>query len=640
MDFASGARYGRRAIAPVAAAFAWAVAGGAAAVEADPIADLGRLSIDELAQLEVSSVAKRAEPLSGAAAAVYVINADALSRSAAGSLPEALRLAPQLEITRIDALDYSITARGFGGFQSANKLLVLIDGRSVYTPLFSGVDWDQHHVLLEDVDRIEVVGGPGGTLWGANAVNGVISVRSKSAYDTQGWMVRARGGDQDDDVAVRYGGEFGSGAFRAYATAFRRADLETAAGADAGDGWDSVQGGFRYDWAGDRNAFTLQGDAHDGGIDRSAGLEGFVRGQNLLGRWTRRLGQTSSVEVQAYFDHFAREARLIHDELTTWDVQAQANFDWRAHQVVVGGGVRRQEDDFRTLSEPQLLSPPERTTTIGNVFVQDDVQLRPDLTLTLGLKLETNSYTRAEWMPNLRLAWRVNERQLLWGAVSRAIRNPSRIERDFQIPGLVEPGHMGSEKVIAYELGYRGRITDRANVSVNLFYNDYDELRTNNLTPPGVPPIFVGNTMAGETYGVEAWADVDLASWWRLSLGGTRLERNFRTTGGTTDLAAFRSAGEDPPYWLKARSSIQLSEAVSLDVALRRYGEIPDAPSAELVGVAAYTEAEVRLGWRVREDLELWVEGGNLLHERHAEAIENRRSEIPRSISVGLRWTR
>lgn len=611
----------------------------AAAPAVDPLTELGQMSLDELARIEVSSVAKRGEPLSQAAAAVYVINSNDLQRSGAVTLPEALRLAPNLEVTRIDTLDYAITARGFGGFESANKLLVLIDGRSVYTPLFSGVDWDQHHVVLDDVDRIEVVSGPGGTLWGANAVNGVINVRSKSAYDTQGWLVRAQGGTQDNDLVVRYGAPIGAGAARIYVTGFRRGELETPTGHSTEDPWTGLQAGFRYDWAGDRNTFTLQGDAHDGELDHRAAPSGFVRGQNLLGRWTRRLGGAGALEVQGYYDHFSREARLIHDELTTWDLQAQHNFDKERHAIILGAGLRYLRDDFRTLSEPQLLSPPRRTTTIGNVFVQDAVRLRPDLALTLGLKLETNSYTRAEWMPNVRLAWQVDERQLVWGAASRAVRNPSRIERDFAIPGLVEPGRMGSEKVTAYELGYRGRITDRANLSVNLFYNDYADLRTNELTPPGTLPIFVGNGLEGQTYGVEVWTEIELASWWRLSLGGTRLKRDFQTSAQRMDLANLRSAGADPEYWWKARSLMRLSDALTLDIGLRNYGEIADAPSAALISVAAYTEASVRIAWRVREDLELSLLGENLLHDRHAESIETRREEIPRSVSVGLRWT-
>lgn len=598
------------------------------------------LSLDELAQLPVTSAAKRAEPLSAAAAAVYVIHAGELRASGARYLPEALRLAPQLEVTRIDSTDYSITARGFGGFESATKLLVLMDGRSIYTPLFSGVDWDQHHLVMEDVNRIEVVSGPGGTLWGANAVNGVINITSKSAYDTQGWLASASSGSLDSDLAIRWGLPIGDGAARVYATAFRRGAMEQADGASLGDRWDSLQAGFRYDLAGDRDAFTIQGDIHDGALDNSLGLEGWVRGENLLGRWTHTYSEAGSVEVQAYYDHFAREARLLHDELTTWDIQGQANYSKGRHQAVVGAGVRLMRDDFRTLSEPQLLSPPQRKTTIGNVFIQDEIAVRANLGLTLGLKLEANSYTRAEWMPNARLAWRPNERQLVWASVSRAIRNPSRIERDFQIPGIVTPGRMGSEKVIAYEAGYRGRMGEQANVSLNLFYQDYDELRTNDLTAPGVLPLYVGNSMAGRTYGLEAWSEFQPAERWRLGLGGSILETDFHLKRGSLDQARFKSAGSDPGYWLKVRSSYELTDNLSLTVTARAYGKIPDSAAANLVGVSAYQEANVRLAWRVTDALELSVMGENLLHKRHFESIEARRAAVPRSVSLALRWAR
>jgi iron complex outermembrane receptor protein len=613
----------------------------AAAPEATAQA-LGGLSIDELSQISVTSVSKRPESISHAAASIYAMTSDAIHRSGALTLPEVLRQAPNLEVMRIDSLDYSVTARGFAGSEAANKLLVLIDGRSVYNPLSSGVNWDQQHTLLDDIDHIEVVSGPGGTLWGANAVNGVINITSKDAFATQGGLIAAALGTLDSDVRLRYGHTLGeSGAGRIYATAFKRGDLEGADGSDVHVGWDGWQAGFRTDWAGDRDTFTLQGDLQDADVEESAGFtDGYLRGGNILGRWTRRAGGGATLEVQAYYDQIEREVSALNDRLRVWDLQAQHAFTLGArHSLVWGGGYRLTRDRFRTLSEPQLLAPPKRRVDIGNVFVQDEITLRPDLLLTLGVKLETNTYTRNEWMPNARLGWRFSERQFLWAAVSRAIRNPSRIERDFVLAGVVEPGHMGSEKLVAWEAGYRGSLTDRANISATVFYNDYDELRTNNLTQPGRLPIFVGNTMEGETWGIEAWTDVQMTDRWRVSAGGALLRKAFRIKPGSLDIAQFEAAGVDPGYWVKLRSQTRLSDRLDLDVGLRLYDNVPTLRADGYMGAPSYLEASVRLAWRLRDDLELSVTGQDLLHDRHAEASETRRSEIPRSAYVGLRWT-
>jgi iron complex outermembrane receptor protein len=632
-----------------AAAMAVACAGQACAEQASfelaaaaTAGSLGDLSIDELSQISITSVSKRPEAISHAASSVYVITNEAIRDSGALTIPETLRLAPNLEVMRIDALDYSITARGFAGFEAANKLLVLVDGRTAYTPLFSGVDWDQHHTLLDDLDRIEVISGPGGTLWGANAVNGVVNIISRSAFDTQGPLAVINLGTLDSDVRLRYGAQLGdSGAARVYATAFRRGDLEEANGSNANDGWDGWQAGFRTDFARGLDTLTLQGDIQDAGIEDTLQYgRGYSRGGNVLGRWSRRTAAGSTFEVQAYYDQIERQVRGVHDALRTWDIEAQHAFTLgKRHSVVWGGGYRITKDEFRTVTEPQLLSPPRRRVDIGNVFLQDEIALRPDLLLTLGVKLETNDYTKAEWIPNARLGWRISERQFVWGAISRAIRNPSRIERDFSIPGLVEPGHMGSEKLMAYELGYRGRMTDAASVSVTAYLHDYDELRTNERVPGRNPPLFVGNTMEGETWGLEAWGDLQLAQWWRVSAGGSVLRKDFRLKPGSLDVARFEAAGADPAYWLKFRSHMRLADNLALHLALRIYDDVPRLTASGYVGTPAYTEASARLAWRLRDDLELSVTALDLLNDRHAEASETRRNHIPRSAFVTLRWT-
>lgn len=363
---------------------------------------------------------------------------------------------------------------------------------------------------------------------------------------------------------------------------------------------------------------------------------------SAAGCGTQESGGT--LEVQAYYDRVEREARLVFDSLDTWDLQVQqALAPHGRHAIVWGGGYRVTEDDFHLigpLTGIKLLDPESRRTTIGNLFAPDQVTLRDDLTLTLGLKLENNSYTELEYLPNARLAWQVADRQLLWAAISRAVRNPSRVKRDFSIPGVVEPGHFGSEKLVAYELGYRGRLSERATASVTLYCDDYDELRTNDAAAtPGGPGI-VGNTMEGRTIGVEAWADYDATANWRVSVGVSAIDKEYRLKPGSRDHALFESAGVDPPQWVNLRSQWQIRDNLDLDVRLRAYAETPTLAATGYLGADAYVTADLKLAWQIRPDLELSLMGANLLHEQHVEASEDRRNEIPRTASIGLRWTR
>jgi iron complex outermembrane receptor protein len=634
----------RAALFASAALAASLLACGGASAQSVALAanDLSRLSIEELANLEVTSVSKHPESLAHAPAAIYALTNDDIRRSGAQTLPEVLQLAPNLEVMRVDALDYTISARGFGGFEAANKLLVLVDGRSVYTPLYGGVDWDQHHVVLDDVDQIEVISGPGGALWGVNAVNGVINVRTKSAYDTQGLLFTTTAGTLDSDIALRYGGQIGEGpAWRVYATGYRRGDLKSPAGGNANDGWEGLQGGFRADWTRGSDTFTLQGDLADNNIDTSLGADGgYVRAANVLGRWSRALASGASFEIQTYVDRAERQARLTFDRLDNWDIDAQFSFaPGDRHHIILGGGYRYTEDQFRTLSEPQLLSPFERNTSIANLFVQDEIALRQNLSLTLGVKWEENSYTGAEWLPNARLAWRLNDDHLLWAAVSRAARNPSRIERDFIIAGVVEPGFFQPEHLTAYEVGYRSQPAANTSLSVSLFYHDYSDLRTNDLSPGGVLPIRVSNTMRGETHGAEVAAAWDVTDRWRLSGGFTLLDKTVELEPGSLDIAGFEGAGVDPRAWVKVRSEFAITDTLDLDLRLRHYEDVPTLTAVGYSGAPSYTQADARLAWRIAPDIELSLVGQNLLDSQHPEASETRRSEIPRSVFAGLRWT-
>ncbi len=460
----------------------------------------------------MTSVSKRAEPLGEAPAAVFVITPVAIRRSAATSLPEALRLAANLQVQRIDARQYSVSARGFDGYETANKLLVLVDGRSIYTPLASSVYWDLNEPLLDDLDRIEVVSGQGGTLYGPNAVNRVISVVSRSALRTKGLAARGVVGAEDRHGSIRYGGALGAGAFRVYATAMDRQPSKLASGADATDGYSGVQGGFRADFENDGGGLTFQGDIFDQSIDAIAG-DGNA-GHNRLGRWTQATGGDSRLQVQAYYDHFERRFTLVRDTLTTYDVSVQHDWSLSGHEIVWGAGLRVTRDQFINNVNQFRVDPPERTLALGNAFIQDRVALSERVSLTAGLELERTSCTGVEVLPNVRLAWTPNDRTLLWSAVSRAVRTPSRIDRQLVALPILAPGDgFGSEKLVAVEAGYRGQPFAGATLSVSAFYNFYEDIRTTEPTPGSFLPIRLRNGIDGRTYGVEAWARYQAAPW-------------------------------------------------------------------------------------------------------------------------------
>lgn len=600
--------------------------------------ELARLSIEELANLEITSVSKRPERLADAAASVFVISNEDVRRSGVESLAEALRLAPNLSVQRVDAVDYGISARGLNGFESANKLLVLVDGRSVYSPFFSGVEWSQQHPPLADLDRIEVVSGPGGTLWGANAVNGVINVVTKPAEATLGGLVQAVGGNGDDSLFARYGARLGEqGAVRVYASGFNRADT-LQGGDEAGDGWDGGQIGFRSDFALTRDRVTVQGGLYRGRVDSDAPVDpdGRLEGENLLARWTRTTGGGNTLEVQAYYDRYERLARGLLDSVTTGDVQVQYAFEHGPHRLIVGGGYRQWKDRFANLVNGFVLDPPSRRSNLANAFIQDQVTLG-DMILTLGLKGEESSFSGTEWMPSARLAWRVSDTSLLWGAVSRAVRNPSRLDRNLVFPPLLVASDFEPERLVAYELGYRGRPSPRLSLAATLFFHRYEGIRSTEITPVVVIPLRIGNGLEGETWGLEAWGDFDVTADWRIGGGLTTLGKDFRIAPGGTDISNLAAQGHDPAIQAFLRSQARLRPNLDLDVRLRFVDGVSRERVANYLDVPAYVEADARLGWRLNERVELSVAGFNLLDASHPEAAEPRRREARRSLQAGLR---
>jgi iron complex outermembrane receptor protein len=629
----------------------WATAfGGLSMLTASSAAaqDLSNMSIEELGQVEVISVSKRAEPLSEAPAAIYVITHDDVIRSGATSLPEMLRRAPNLQVAQILANRYAITARGFNS-GAADKLLVLVDGRSIYTPFSSGVHWELQEVSPEDIDRIEVVSGPGGTLWGANAVNGVINITTRRSSDTQGFAAQYGGGNTQLRGRLQYGGKITDElSYRAYVGGSRYWDENvTGTGASAHDGSHRVQGGFRADWEPDVDLITVQGDIYDGSEHQLSTADQAMAGHNLLARWTHTMNGGSSLQIQAYYDHlqFSVPNRFAN-YLDTWDIQAQHNFTLGNHEMVWGGGYRIQRDDFPTILSPTQsvqFIPQSRTFNLWNMFLQDSFSLTSKLKLIAGLKIEKEPYTGVEFMPNMRLAWAITDNSLLWLAASRAVRVPSRLDRDVtQRSGTVVSitrGNMQPVRVTAYELGYRAQPLPNLSLSISTFYNVYPNLRSAELVN-GRPPVAFANGMEGETYGAEAWATYGVTAWWRLTAGANWLHKDLRFKPGSSRLGGLQIAGNDPDYQLSLRSAMDLGRGIAMDLDLRRIGALPAPPSP------AYTELNARIAWAPSDQLEVSVTGSNLLHAEHAEFATTRNTlqvgpvgvKISRSVFAAVRW--
>lgn len=576
--------------------------------------DLARLSLEELAMVEVTSVSRRPEALADAAAAIFVISAGDIRRSGATSLPEVLRLAPNLSVQRVNSVDYAISARGFNGYETSNKLLVLVDGRSIYSTLSSGVFWDARDLMLQDIERIEVVSGPGGALYGSNAMNGVINIITKTAQDTRGTLLSVGAGDDDATLAIRHGGDLGeAGAWRAYLIGHRRRESLDPTGQEANDDAEGARAGIRADWAFGDDRLTLQGDAFDNQVtvnENLLGTEAHVRGGNVLGRWSRLLAG-GELQAQAYYDRFEREEPGSLEESDTWDLSVQHATEYGRHRLVLGAGHRVVDSRFDTVAGGAFLDPPERKMTLTNVFAQDQITLGGGLTLTLGAKFEDNSFSGEQFLPNVRLAWERPGGDLAWAAISRASRTPNRIERDLTLPGFLVGADFQSETVTAYELGYRANPAPNLSFSINGFYNVYDDLRSVSVTPVTFLPLNLTNRGEAETWGVEAWGSYDVSPTWRLSAGLSTLTKDYDATPTLDDLSGLVSIGDDPDYQFLLHSQHDLTDSLELDVRLRAVGE--------LAVVESYVEADVRLGWRLTDRLELSLTGRNLIEDRHVE---------------------
>jgi iron complex outermembrane receptor protein len=612
--------------------------------------DLTRLSIEELANIQVETVSRRPESRIEASGAVHVITEEDIRRSGITTLPDAVRLSPGVQASRIDADEWALAVRGFAS-RLSRSVLVTLDGRSLWTPLFAGVFWDQHDTSLFDLDRIEVSRGPYGALFGANAVNGIISIVTKGADRTHGGLLNVGVGTAERLGTLRYGGEARPGLhYRAWGQ-YRRRDGTTAIDAGAyDDRWTIVTGGFRSDWIRGDDTFTLRGGVTDGEAGQRVAVASFTapfsrtidgevdfRSGHLLGRWQHGFAEGGHVSVQAYYDRTRREEPHYHEIRDTVDLDAQHRVAWGGrHDFVWGLNARRSHGDFRGQFETLVMEPAHRADDIVSVFAQDEVRAGP-LRLSAGAKAEWNDYSGWQLMPSARAAVLLGGRHNLWTAVSRAARTSSRVERDIllyfhagQDPAqpvfarLRGSDAFLSESVVSYEAGYKARLGSRVYLDVTGFHGVYDDLATNEtgapVVEPGVPPaparvvvpFVVGNGQEGSSSGVEASATAVVRPGWRVQAAHSFLRVNQSPKPGTTDAnEGFERNSPRHQFW--AASYLTLGEDKDLDLTLRRIGEIPGHR------VEAFTELDARVAWRPRAGLELAVVGENLLRRRHPE---------------------
>lgn len=629
--------------------------------------ELKKLSIEELMKVEVTSVSRRSEKLTEVASAIQVITKEDIRRSGATSIPEALRLATNLHVAQKNSHDWAISARGFNT-DLANKLLVLIDGRTVYTPLFSGVFWDRQDYLLEDIERIEVISGPGGTLWGSNAVNGVINIITKKSVDSQGLYAEAGAGNQVRGFGgLRYGGKIGSTVtYRVYGKYTDRDEAVLPEGKGAADSWRMGQGGFRLEATpSDKNAFTFQGDYYKSGVNLSTGGKSDVNGVNVMGRWSHSFSERSETILQLYYDRTyldqpVPEARTsdnslvlapaghLKDELHTYDLDFQHSFSVGDRNHLVWGLGYRFTHDKITNAPALAFVPEELDRNLISLFAQDELTVTKNILVTLGTKVEHNDYTKFEVEPSLRLQYHLTEKQSLWSAVSRAVRIPSRVDRHIRLPTpgfspiidnlLVGGQDFDSETVIAYELGYRGQFNSKITSSVSVFYNVYDKIRSTSPSPPpgflGLP-LFYENNLEGETFGLEFTSTCQVTDWWRMVGGYTLFREDIRIKEGKTDFNNALNETADPRHRLLLQSFMNLNKKFSLDTRLRFVDSFVYSNSGVATTMSDYTELEIRLGYSPTRNLEFSVAGQNLLNDQHGEYVissPNPRVEIERSV--------
>jgi iron complex outermembrane receptor protein len=633
---------------------------------------LTHVSLEELGQIEVTTASKVPVKATRTPAAIYVITQEDIRRSGATSIPEALRLAPGVEVARVDSNTWSLGVRGFESTLS-RSVLVLIDGRSVYTPLFAGVYWQVQDTLLEDIERIEVIRGPGGTIWGANAVNGVINIITKRAQETHGTLVSTGGGNLDQGfLNFQYGAGNGKGFnYRVYGKTFTRGP-EFHPDHKQFDDWRMGQTGFRTDWdAHNPDRLTLQGDVYYGDAGQRVGITSYsppfmtnveqnaeLAGGNLLGRWERDLGSGSSVQLQTYYDRTNRRQANFAESRDTFDIDFIHHLTLPGRQDFLWGlGARLSSGNASVVAPTVMFTPNHYTDKLYNAFIQDEIPIAGDkLSLTIGSKFLHNNYSGFEIQPTARLLWTPSSRQTVWGAVTRAVRTPSRVEEDLQLTALLAPNPLtfvrvtgnrkfSSESLIGYEAGYRNLVSPKFHVDIAAFYNNYEHLLS---IEPGAPfsesspppphviiPFSFRNGLLGNTAGFEIAPDWTPTHTWRLRGSYSYLHMDLNKEASSLDASTVNSTqGSSPHHQVEIQSSLDLPKKLEFDQTFRYVSALP----AQLVG--AYTTADVRFSWHTTRSLDLSVVGQNLFQPHHAEFGGDPGSlvGIERSAYVKLTW--
>jgi iron complex outermembrane receptor protein len=635
-------------------------------------------SLEELMNMEITSASRKEQRAQEVPGAVYVITSDDIRRSGMTSVPDLLRLAPGVQVAQINSNKWSVSVRGFGGVYS-NKLLVLLDGRSVYTPLFSGVLWDTEDLMLEDVERIEVIRGPGGAVWGANAVNAVINILTRPSAETAGLLVRAGTGTFDPaNLAVRYGGASGNGAYRVYAQFSDHGNSVITPTLDANDHWRSFTGGFRGDWSAGANAFLVQGGVTAGKeLPLWVSLDPATAGQvdplgasttragNVFGRWTRARGSGSRLTVQSFVDLAHRREAVGEYDRRTFDLETDYHTVIGAHHdVIVGGGFRHVNETMDS-GVGYTFTPDHQRQVILNAFAQDEIALPNRVKLTLGGKIEHTKFDGTSLQPTARIIWNLTPRQHLWGAVSRAVRTSSLVDRAVRVeypPGTtpVPPGTPPGiplslsisgnpailpERLVSTEAGYRIDIGSRASIDVVGFLGHYTRLHTVEPSAPvldfvdGRPVIHVAakfqNLLEADTRGIEIAGRVALSRWWQIDGTFGTFHLTPHPDAASQDVAAATFEGLAPRYQWRGHSAFSLGPRVQADVLLFHVGSLRE------IGVPAYTRADVRLEWKLTRRFSLIAQGQNLLTPAHAEFAGDTTlvsTLMPRSGGLRLTW--
>ena len=637
-----------------------------------PPQDLRRLSLEELSQLEVTTVSKEPSPAFRLPAAVYVLTQEEIRRSGATSIPDLLRLVPGVEVAQIDSNKWAVGIRGFQG-RLSKAMRVLIDGRSVYTPLFAGVYWEMHHVMLEDIDRIEVVRGPGATVWGSNAVNGVVNIITKNAKDTRGALVSAGSGNVEQGFFnARYGAGDDRLSYRLYGMGFTRGPQHHQDNRRFDD-WRMGQFGFRMDWnINARDSLTLQGDAY--GVIAGSKLvlnyysppsnpavedNGFFSGQNVRAAWQRKLSSGSDFRLDAYFDRTDRQDLNYREIRNSVDVDFTHHVPFARHDVIWGVGARTSPSHFIQRVPTVDFLPHEEVYNLFSGFVQDEIALVPKLfSLTVGTKLEHNSYSGVEYQPSARFAWTPNNRHTFWGAVTRAVRTPSRIEEGFRFTALAVPAlplylrlvgdaQFSSEQLIGYETGYRTNIRRSASIDISLFHNRYDDLLSVENRPPApetdpapvhlVLPLYFRNGIKATSSGVEIAGIADVKKWLRARGSYSYLGLDAARKPGSNDASTVgQLEGDSPKHKAVAQTMFSLPAGFELDLTWRFVSAVPDQK------IGWYQTGDVRFGRRAGAGIDVSLVGQNLMQPYHLEygGEPGPLIGIKRSVYLKVTWTR